>query len=329
MAVGTCLLLVKKDTGYNPNDSEQKDTEVKQKDNKVEEDNNQESTKYISEDNENNIEVIKLTQNNQEIEFNKQIIQLKIDESNIYLNNKAISKNNGYDNINIIIDDKYIMLFWPGAQAGNYILGYINEDLEYIESDKWFDDSVIAVNNLHYYNDILYGQIIMRGKYNNELNEYNISTKNIEFVYENKKLRFNETINIYELNENEQSLTFNGNKVYLKLVSIDDIHSDLYINDKKLVTINYDPIIVYVMDKYMIIASGNQCGEHILGYINENLDYADMEISIYDTDYEAGIYQEKDKIIANEAINDVELCGGRKKIEFVYENGKVDVKEVK
>lgn len=310
-----------------------------EKENVVEEDNKQESTKYISEESGNNVEVIRLTKDNQEIEFNNQLIQLKIDENSIYLNNEVVGKNYEYENVNIIIDKKFIILFWPGAQAGNLILGYINEDLEYIEADKWLDNNINAINNLHYYNDKLYGQMSVRGKYNNEWNEYDYDFKNIEFVYENKKLKINESMIIYELEAmkeddeyelKSQSFMFNGNMVHMKLNTIDEYHSDLYINDKKVATYDNNRVTVYVMDKYMIISClCSACGERVIGYINENLDHFGLDISIFNTDYDAGIYQEKGKIVADKAINDVELCGNSKKIEFVYEKGKLTVKDVK
>ncbi len=321
--------------------NQQVNTNNSMSDNEKENDKNNEnkSENNLNRDNGNNIEVIGLTVNNQEIKFNNQIIEIKIDENNIYLNNKMVGKNYGYDNINAIIDQKFIILFWPGAQAGNLILGYINEDLEYVDSDKWLDNSINAINNLHYYNYKLYGEMSVRSKYNNERNEYDYDFKNIEFVYENKKLKINKSMIIYELEamkeENEyelksQSFMFNGNIVHMKLNTIDEYHSDLYINDKKVATYDYDHVVIYVMDKYMIISwPGTTCGELVLGYINENLDHSDLDIDIFNTDYGTGIYQENGKIVADKTINDVELCGSRKKIEFVYLNRKLITKDVK
>ena len=91
-----------------------------------------------------------------------------------------------YDNIYLYVTSKYILISWPGAQAGEIILGYINEDGKYFEFragefvDLYQDDNkligYLCQNEEIKMND---GQTII---------DFCSSKKKTEFVYENNKL---------------------------------------------------------------------------------------------------------------------------------------------
>jgi biopolymer transport protein ExbD len=101
-------------------------------------------------------------------------------------------------------------------------------------------------------------------------------------------------------------------------------NSDLYINNKKVATLDYSNVTVSVVSKYLIVEwPGAQIGSLALGYINENGEYYDIgvENSIHN------IYEENGKIYGYKDPMDLEK--DPIKVEIVFNGSNIKIEEVK
>ncbi len=152
--------------------------------------------------------------------------------------------------------------------------------------------------------------------------------------YESSTLTYQDGMLKTHLDENDKQFVFNGKTIKLNLVYTNN-GGEIYLNDKKVDTIEWSgELVLYITEKYILFSwPGTTCGEIIVGYINENGNYVGELLTSLtykdDDDTFFGIYKENDKIIGYAVVNEPELCGSKQKIEFVYDKGKLTVKDVK
>ena len=139
-----------------------------------------------------------------------------------------------------------------------------------------------------------------------------INKKGNNLTYELRKIK---------LDESNQIVSFQNVKVKLKR-----INNKLYIDDK--IITDTDGYYVYIANNFMILTSDGQVSENIEGYITDKLNFVDS-----DGNYgiSSPIYMEKNMFFANVRNCDCVSCDcdNFKKIEFIYENGNLTIKEVK
>lgn len=134
-----------------------------------------------------------------------------------------------------------------------------------------------------------------------------------------------------QLTKNNQSIKLNNKDIKVKLISMNDgLNGDLYINDKKVATFDYDQAQIYITEKFAVIAwQGGQCrGDVLIGAINENGEYININSNKYVNCY--GIHIENGKILAKaQKSNEYDVCGEEEKIELVYDTKTVEMKKAK
>ncbi len=151
--------------------------------------------------------------------------------------------------------------------------------------------------------------------------------------YDETILEYQDGILKIEIDENDKEFKFNGKTLNMKVIDNSDEHSGLYFNGK-IVANDYGHYFLYITEKFILVSwPGTTCGELVVGYINENGNYVGELLTSLtykdDDDTFFGIYKENDKIIGYAVVNEPELCGDSNKIEFVYDKGKLTVKDVK
>ncbi len=118
-----------------------------------------------------------------------------------------------------------------------------------------------------------------------------------------------------------------GNKIFeIKLARLDDIKSNLYLNNKKVETIDYNNISVSVVNKYLVVEwPGAQGGSLALGYINEEGAY----FSIYSAGVEAlNVYFENGKFYCDTTDDDAPDYD-TKRVELILNGSNIAIKEIK
>lgn len=118
-----------------------------------------------------------------------------------------------------------------------------------------------------------------------------------------------------------------GNKVFeIKIVRLDDIKSDLYLNNKKIETIDYGHVIVSVVNKYLIVEwPGATGGSLALGYINEEGVY----FSINNAGVEAlNVYYENGRLYCDTTDDDAPVYD-TKRVELILNGSNIAIKEIK
>lgn len=147
----------------------------------------------------------------------------------------------------------------------------------------------------------------------------------------------------YQLSDTNKQFTVGVKTINIKVISTNDgLNGDLYIDDKKITTYEYSDLEVYLANKFIIIVwGGSQCGELILGYINEAGEYLDEPAGIVieglrnqdgelviENDSLIYFYLESGKLFGSVSYsNEYDLCAYTKKTEFAYNDKKIEMKE--
>ena len=147
----------------------------------------------------------------------------------------------------------------------------------------------------------------------------------------------------YQLSDTNKQFTVGVKTINIKVISTNDgLNGDLYIDDKKITTYEYSDLEVYLANKFIIIVwGGSQCGELILGYINEEGEYLDKPTGItieglrnqdgelfIENDNLIYFYLESGKLFGSVSYsNEYDVCAYTKKTEFAYNDKKIETKE--
>ena len=115
-----------------------------------------------------------------------------------------------------------------------------------------------------------------------------------------------------------------GNKVFeIKLARLDDIKSDLYLNNKKVETIDYNNIIVSVVNKYLVMEwPGAQGGALAFAYVNEEGEYFTIDVEALN------VYFENGKFYCDTTDDDAPDYD-TKRVELILNGSKIAIKEIK
>lgn len=131
------------------------------------------------------VERIELTKNNQNIKFNGKNIAMKVVNDKLYINNKETSVM--FDNFAYAyVTNKFILLVDEGGQCfGDYILGAINENYEYIDIIK--DDRYVGIMHVRDKDNKIFAKAEVR-------TEFDLcgEVADIELVYSKDKITIKE-----------------------------------------------------------------------------------------------------------------------------------------
>lgn len=246
---------------------------------------------------------------------NKQVRYTNIEKNSNYQSDylDAISFDNMYEDINYVKDGQagygYFILYAPGT--GLYLISD-----EAIEQDGSLE--LMLPNVLKRIN---YSSVGSESSQDGVIS-YVIDNNNNKIYLHDAVLN---DIKGIELTESSQTVFFNNKNINMKFVTNNGSKGDLFIDDKKIATFDYNHLIVYVTNKFIAISwPGAQCGELIVGYINEENKFLESNDFIENLHYENG------KVIGMLSYdNEYDLCAGRKKVEIIYAKNSVTTKDVK
>ncbi len=314
--IGLCVYLafIKKDSVV------EKKSETKTVDN--DENNSVEYQKFEK------LERIELSKISKGIIVDEKIFDLEMKNQKLYINSKEVDADYAYVAFDPRSEDYYMILTSGASQIGEVIVGYVDDKMNFVEENDWY-----VINKL-YFGDYNY---IYAKKFACDVGLDTCDNwSDIELVYENGKFNIYELVPRYEIDDNNNPLSVVFNNKEIKFKIQDD---NLYLNNKKIEAKEEFidiPNVIYVTEKFILIASnGGQCdGDVILGAVNENNEYIDVDINdrlIEITKSVGHIHYKNNKIIGLfEQSDEYDLCVGAEiEREIIYNKDKIIVKEVK
>lgn len=100
------------------------------------------------------IKNVVLESSNKEVNFNGKKVNLKVEASKIYFNDKVVTEIKDYENFGVYVLEKIMLIYWPGEQCHATFIGAINEKGEFVEVKN---DNNYAVNNLYLKDGNIFG----------------------------------------------------------------------------------------------------------------------------------------------------------------------------
>ncbi len=93
-----------------------------------------------------------------------------------------------------------------------------------------------------------------------------------------------------------------GNNSYEFKFVLNEGENEIYLNDEKIETTEYSSIVVYLVDRYLIVGIPKaKVGSLALGYVNETGHYEKINKKIYNIYYESGFMYGSVEVSNNEA----------------------------
>lgn len=247
------------------------------------------------------------------------------EENLVKKENEVVNTNNNSNNKNVII--AFLVVIIIALMGAIIYFNFIKKDDKPTSSKVENNDIVDKSNDSKEKDNQTVDKPIDKKEENNQIVDNN---KNGSDESE-KSLVSSDSIELYvdkDTDESIKSIKLKNQVFEVKLAGYSEENGtgDLYLNGTKISTIDYNSVIVSVVDKYLIVAwPGAQGGSLALGYINESGVY----YPIYSTGVEVlNVRFENGKLYCD-TIDTSASYYDTKKVELIINGSSIKIEDIK